>query len=893
MFVVAALSICGQGFAAEIPAIDPPLKAAPLKSGPPLGFLMLVGGPGEYFDQGLNESPATADLSCVFSWRMKSQGDKLEDQIVDFNVATGWLQNIYQSGRTAYPILDTAIVHTAGGWRSELTKKAGQNTVGPDGSVTATSSLHSPIFRASVFNYIDQLIDWVKLNDKERRIPAYMDGAEWFYPAFLDYSPLAFDAFRVWLKKKYPGIKELNSAWGSDFGDWEKVAPPSATILGDYYVGRKTFGFWGDMHHLWVSEPVEVKQDHEYRISAQTLLENVGEGLGLIQFVWFDKLDRMMPNQGEHFALAQPNGKWLESSAVMKTPRNAVKVRLGIKLFGPGTIKFRNPMLQEWPSGDVLLSAKSLGSGGAPWKFGKAVFLGQTQDDWQDPAGARVKTWIADVDKGGSVRGDIVPSQGKPEESEFTISVPKPALPFRNTGVAYEDWVTFSMESMADWLNLCAKHIKQRDPSRLVSSYLGFAWAFHSLWGSGMDTQRADISLANSPDIDINGLQMCIGGDDFTNTTCPLDLARKYGKPMTATDFIDFPYGVYSGFEPHYRGALAAVQHGIDGIFGCLWYHPTVLPYSYQTGMTKSEQDRLLADTRKAIEAVGNFDLQTKVAFIEPIMSHSLADEGGYKGDEIDSGGLYHLILDLGLIPDVVTPYEIGKQGAGCLSKYDLVFLSDCPVLDSSANQAVIDFVKNGGTLIGSGRPPERDFAANPLAPTLLASSSVPAEGNAIQAVAKPTVEALGKGKVYWINDKLGRSYWGKVRGLHEETSTPPIYLRLDFSKEMESLRRHIRQSIGGMMDSAGFKQAAKVDPADGTTHLAVYRSPAADKTLLFLVHTGKGRSHAVPVGIDPSLKLKTGHAWVDFDRKVDVTVDDKGNLLVPDFAHSCIVTFD
>ena len=215
---------------------------------------------------------------------------------------------------------------------------------------------------------------------------------------------------------------------------------------------------------------------------------------------------------------------------------------------------------------------------------------------------------------------------------------------------------------MAHWLDESAQHIKQRDPSRAVSSFVGAVCGFHSMWDFANVTQRLDISLANSPHIEINGVQTPIGGKDLTHATFLMDLARKYNKPITANDFVDFPNGLYSGFEPVYRGALATVKHGANGLYACLWYLPGCLPYSYSVTMSKPDRDRITADTKSAIEVLKGYHLQTKVAFIEPIMSYSLADEGGYKGDEIDSGGLYHLVLDLGLIPDVMTPYEIAMQ---------------------------------------------------------------------------------------------------------------------------------------------------------------------------------------------------------------------------------------
>ena len=204
-----------------------------------------------------------------------------------------------------------------------------------------------------------------------------------------------------------------------------------------------------------------------------------------------------------------------------------------------------------------------------------------------------------------------------------------------------------------------------------------------------------------------------------------------------------------------------------------------------------------------------------------------------------------------------------------CQRTYDLIFISDCPVLDNRVNQALIEYVKSGGILVGSGRPPLNDLAANRLAARLLSDRKIPTDAPAMKAVASPTVERLGKGMIYWISDKLGRSYWGKVRRDSLVTNTPPIYTRLDYSDEAGSLRRFIRQSVNGMIDSVRVKQPAKIDVSEGTIHLAIYRKPNSNnEMLLFLLHTGQGRSHSVPVTLDSSVKLKKRASLGGFRQK-------------------------
>ena len=48
-------------------------------------------------------------------------------------------------------------------------------------------------------------------------------------------------AFKKWLRKKYSGIEELNSAWGTTYADWELVNPPSFPRVATSWTDWKIF----------------------------------------------------------------------------------------------------------------------------------------------------------------------------------------------------------------------------------------------------------------------------------------------------------------------------------------------------------------------------------------------------------------------------------------------------------------------------------------------------------------------------------------------------------------------------------------------------------------------------------------------------------------------------
>ncbi|RLE27840.1 MAG: hypothetical protein DRJ61_17040, partial [Acidobacteria bacterium] len=683
----------------------------PLRSGPPVGFFLAFPS-----TEGLEDTSANAGFSYIFNpWQMKSFGDNIDEQIVDFDVAAKWLSESYRTGLQAFPVLEASVqgsMETP--WRRDMWAKAGHNSIDSTGKEMEWVSIHSPLFHTNVFNYLNQYIDWIKTNDISNHVPAYVMGGGWVWPyGKFDYHPMAFSAFRNWLRLKYNSLSNLNDNWGSDFDEWEKVVPPTPICaIGDGHIGSVTFGFSDPMAFSWMSPSINVEPGCEYRAAVESYQEDGVEKLGVLQFMFFDDEGKFMHiKAGNQFELKQVEGQWETTSIVMKSPvkeprlcwalgeeafptappPTAKTLKLGLKLLGPGRIKFRNPSIKKWPTGEELLSPKGLS-------------LEEAEKNWKFKSSSEKIKVESNIE---SSKDGSVPI--------FTISAQQPPLPYKNTGVALEDWVNFSHESMANWLNTVAGHIKERDPGRDVISYIAFTFGFHNQWEGNNSVMRLDIDLANSPNVGTYGIQLALADRDFSYATSSIDVARKYGKPVYATDLIDFPDGLYSGFEPIYRASLATVQHGLDGIFYFAWSAPPIPQYEYRNHLSKTDLNRLISDTKTAIETVSKYKLHTKIAMLEPLMSYSLADEGGHKGDQLDSGGLYHLILDMGFIPDIITPYEISRQGSNLLKKYDLIFVSDCPVLDNKVNQLVIDYVKNGGVIIGSGRSPMKDLAGTGL----------------------------------------------------------------------------------------------------------------------------------------------------------------------------------
>ena len=299
------------------------------------------------------------------------------------------------------------------------------------------------------------------------------------------------------------------------------------------------------------------------------------------------------------------------------------------------------------------------------------------------------------------------------------------------------------------------------------------------------------------------------------------------------------------------------------------WYGWKGVPdYSFSQRMTTVDRNRLVSDTRSAIEAVKGFKPYTNMALLMPIMSYSLADEGGCKGDMIDSGGLYHLLLDAGFTVDVWTPYEIEYTAGNPLEKYDALFLSDCPVLPRAVYEKLTAFVDAGGALISSGRLPEKDLRGMSFNEKL-----------------------AGKEHVVSFEEPIGRHYWGKLKRAQVYGNTPPVLVEMPDPERTPELRSRLRQRVIDAVAQLAVSRSVAFAEDTGAVHVVPFRDESTGATLLFLVHKGEQVSSCRFYGLDATLPTTAAEAWCDYDSRHPCTPLEDNILRTPDFAHACIIT--
>lgn len=884
------------GFATErVPPLSSPLPpAAPVVGSRHLGFVVHAGQKGR---EAYAASGSHSMLLNLFMWGMRNR----EKQLVDFSVAEEWLAHLYRSGLQAAVIIDTSIHHTSVNWRSEATRSRGENLRDQEGKQTPFSSPHSPRYREMVTRYITDLTTWIATHDRERRIRTYVNGAEVFWPGILDHGPLAQARFRDWLTAQYGSLQSVNERWGAEFKSLEEVEPPVFYAHGNGEFGPVTFTYGSHQLASWSTEPAPARGGWRYRVSAEVKADDVAQGLAAAQVVFSSK------DQEEAAVVVattgDTGGKWVRIERMAPAPAHAGQLRLDLTLKGGGRVAWRR----------VEVTPEFMGENLAPSLRAPSP---EVDGSTTAPAGWQFTT------SRGQIMGSVSPSpDGK---AELVLEGPRPRFPCTHPSAAWHDFVTFSMESYAQTMNHWARTIKAADPTREVMHYAGYLLGTLSQWDNMTLTQFPDVFLSHAPDADINGLQLCAGRGDFHYATVVLDLARKYGKPMVATDLQDFTHGVYVGFNSLNRTSLACVAHGMSGVYYYNWFGTP--DYSWFGSWPPHDTARMVSNVAKAAEFLQGAQLQTPAAFVLPILPFSEADPGGQKGDMLDSMGWYKMTVQSGLCPDVYTPYELSRSTSESLRKHRVVIVPDCPFLPVAAARQLWRYVEGGGSLILGGRPPRHDETGRPLPRPFLPSGGVTAAPAGTKRIlplntTSATVplrslpagvhlpgeatlagaggeewpgfvrEKAGAGSITWTGGMDGRAYLGPVRRYAVAGNTPPLLLpdgewtwpRAEGTPLLDMIRE---------LTAAAHPEEGRLDPPDPRVEMSVHRK--GEEVRIMLIHTGPGL-HTGGSVVFSSPGAAPATLLADFDpRPIETTASEEGEtiLSLPDFADSCLIAF-
>jgi hypothetical protein len=818
-----------------------PLPApAPAEPQDHLGFVVHTHAEGaaEY-----PQSGARTMLANLFFWNMRDE----ERRLVDFAPAEDWLRWLYRDDLYGVPIIDTSMHHTSITWRSEHTKALGENVHDAGGVQQIYSSPFSPAYREMVEQYIADLTGWISKNDTAGRVTTYVNGAEVFWPGMLDYGPLAQTAFREWLAGRYGDVAAVNERWGASFATMQEVVPVPVYRSGQPDFGPNAFNVGAWMDASWLRKVEGVTPGGVLDVSAEVRAADIHDNGATVLVLHQDGDDR---RHVDCIGVQGVTGEdWVRLARRIRVPAWATETALLLSLQTPGTAEWRDARVTDAATGAVLLET----DGPDAWSFA---------------------LWSGDM-KGDTVAND--------DGTVLRLTGTPTPWPCERPQAAWHDFHTFSMETYAQLMNHWAQRIRHHDPSREVMHYLGFLLGTLGQWDDLMQTQRADIFLANAPDVDIHGLQLPAANGDFHPATAVLDLARKYGKPMVATDLQDFTHGLHVGFHSLNRTSLACVASGMDGAYYYDWMSNAPREYDWFQNWTMDETRRMLDGFRSLQAFTADATIDTRTAFLLPLLPWCSADPDGRKSDILDAMGWYKLLRHAGAIPDVYTPYEL-ETGDWDLSRHEAVVVPDCPFLPVAAAAKLRAYAGAGGVIIFGGRPPAFDETGCPL-PEPFAGSGL--------TLPTPGEERIGSGRVVFTGAMDGRTWLGPLHRTNVAGNTPPMYLPdpqrvepLLLASERDRLARNLRD----LLEASEALPPAWIETADTNLDIAVYET--ADSVRAVLIHKGDGQHYRGAL-IARGVTAQEIEVRADFEaRPVKTTVlpDGTCKLELPAFTDVCTV---
>ncbi|MBN1900043.1 beta-galactosidase [Candidatus Sumerlaeota bacterium] len=790
------------------------------------------------------ENGAPSMLMNLLSWGMRDR----EKQLVDFSNAEKWLAYLYRTGIQGALIIDTSVHHTSIPWRSEITRKLGENLVFQNGQPSEFSSPYSPMYRKMIRQYIEDVTGWVKKHDTAHIVRTYVNGAEVFWPGILDYGNLARIEFRKWLQKEYGNLKKINERWGADFKKWADVNPVPFYRFGRLDLAPTGFFYENWMDASWSTPIPNLLQGKKYKIMADVKTRGIHDDRVQLEIAWELKGELRKIEVLE--CVGDTREKWLHLEKTIQVSEPFDKAVL---------------LLTQESSGETL------------WK-NPGVFP-ENENRNLIPDNPEDKRWKRSRWNGNPIF-DI--SEDENKNKLFFIKCPPHKQIYKYDSAAWYDFVTFCMETYAQQMNDWAKNIKACDPSREVMHYLGFTLGMLGQWDDATLTQRADIFLSNAPDVDVNGIQLCAANGDFHYATIVLDLARKYNKPMVATDLQDFTHGVYAGFNKLNRLGLACIAHGMDGMYYYDWLGTK--DYDWYENWEMEDTRRMIENSEKAIRFLEGFEPQNDAAYIIPILPYCEADPGGRKNDMLDSMGFYKIVCKLGFCPDVYTLYELTTHKDLNLQKYKAIFIPDCFYINPEALEALTDYVQSGGNLVMSGRAPRYDETGRELKERLI-SPDIEASDQDYLRIGK------GKGKILFTAKPAGREFLGPVRRYRVAGNTPPLFQR---ERDNDSLTSGESETINLMRDivkNLDMKPTLYLEPFNPYMEYAVYKK--GNQYRAMLINTSSGSQRGVSIICTGRALSKEAEVLADFESAQTVLYESQREgkkFLLPPFTDCCTV---
>jgi hypothetical protein len=568
----------------------------------------------------------------------------------------------------------------------EKLREAGQIQADPDGNPCKDPSIFSPIYKRYLARYVRRVTEYLKSHRLADTVYGYNNGCEWWYPISQSYGPLAEEAFRTLLQRRYRTLASLNAAWGANVAGWADIRAPRLVWLGS---NRSSMAFMVpasaqlDACYATTAEThVPVKPGQKLTFTVHWKGSGVRAGGVIAEVAW---LDGQKP---QPIGISQSPIALGDTPAVCEAvaPEGAVRGRLLAKSMAVGEVTFTRLSCTD-ESGLELASNPDLDPAMGGWQFIQWS-AGEPQNvshNWDSRGRATVRY-------ASSLRLDT---------------------PCTHPLAAVTDWTDFRARSMAEFIDWMAAEIRSADPTRPVISYLTFAFANPFEWDYA---QQVAIQMEHCAPAarhqQILGMQLSSGEGDFDSVRCAFDMARKYRKPMWAVDLLDFTRGTALGPVGLTALSKAVVEHGGTGIqYYCWWGTPH---YNY-LDLGLDALHRMISDTRDYALSHPKASALADVALVLPRMPLYCA-LANPPNNWADFMGWYKLLSRLGIRTDVYTLEELGRAD---LSKHRVIVMPDCAYIRRDYAEALARAAHGGAKLVSSGRLALYDMGGAPLRSTI------------------------------------------------------------------------------------------------------------------------------------------------------------------------------
>ncbi|MHB1457412.1 MAG: beta-galactosidase [Armatimonadota bacterium] len=718
-------------------------------------------------------------------------------------------------------------------------------------------SIQSEIFKSIQDEIIRKTVEFINERDVNRVITHYHPGAEWWFLPAYRYSELDIDDFRLWLKSKYKTIGAINMRWDSDYTSFSEVPAPAIDFINKDKYSMQEVVWVGDggLDCQWRTElssdlddisrepsSPKVTPGKTYVFSAWVKCDDLSAQGISCDIAWLDEnTGKPIYGGGQVGASVYGTSDWQQISLTTTATNGAGWAQLILKTAGAGDVKISSISFVEEGSDQNLAPNPDFTAGvdtPAGWIFRSAVTTRQITHAYSKSGGY----------------------MNLPFLQVYSPRTSSGMMDFDNENAAVYDWANYWYETGAEYINYSAVLFKKYDPTRIVSTYLTFAFSFPAEWDFSQWTGISPDEVAmRGTNIDEIGLQLCAADKDPYRITACLDLVRKYGKPMWVVDLIDFTSGVGIGYKFLHKITQTSIQHGSKGLIYCSWSIGSVPDYSYYPYIPTEDLNHMLTDARIARDLVDGMDVKPVIALIEPILPASPADKDGFKNDFHSFMGWYKVLENMQITFDVVTLNEIEKDID--LSGYRMLVVPDCRYIQDQVKTRLDDYVNEGGEIVLIEGFAKYDEIGNELRQSLR-QSTIP---------------------------DYGKDYCGRLLRDTHAGNTPPLFLWREDTPETDAALESAIKALKIRMDESGILPDVELVSGNPGIRSVVYDNLTS--RAVYLVNMDEDDSESAVIRVKCS-KVSKVEVFADLKEETCGYSQSDGyiELNLPMFASSCIV---